>query len=232
MFTSVAEILDLQEELEYPDSDGEPMAESDFQLIPLIYAITALRIYFQDQLDVYVAGDMLLYYERGNPRAVVAPDVFVVVGAPKRRRRSYMLWREPKTPDFILEITSMSTAGQDQGIKKGLYAFLGVTEYFQFDPTADYLNPPLQGFRLEEGGYTPILPEASSNGRLQLYSETLGLYLELQNNEFRFIGPDGQRLLSPEELEAARLAEEAARKTAEARIAELEAQLRRLSGDE
>jgi Uma2 family endonuclease len=237
MFTSVAEILDLQEELEYPDSDGEPMAESDFQLIPLIYAITALRIYFQDRLDVYVAGDMLLYYEQANPKAVVAPDVFVVVGAPKRRRRSYLLWREPKAPDFILEITSMSTAGQDQRIKKGLYAFLGVTEYFQFDPTADYLNPPLQGFRLEEGRYIPIQPETSSNGTLRLYSEILGLYLELHGDEFRFVRLDGQKLLSAEELEAAhqaeaqaRRAEEAARQAAEARIAELEAELRRLSG--
>jgi Uma2 family endonuclease len=223
MFTSVAEILDLQEELEYPDSDGEPMAESDFQLIPLIYSITALRIYFQDRPDVYVAGDMLLYYEQGNRKAVVAPDVFVVFGAPKRRRRSYLLWREPKAPDFILEITSMSTAGQDQGIKKGLYAFLGVTEYFQFDPTADYLTPPLQGFRLEEGHYSPILPEASANGTLRLFSESLKLYLQLHNDEFRFISPDGQKLLSPEELEAAH-------KAAEARIAELETELRRLSG--
>jgi Uma2 family endonuclease len=222
MFTSVVEILERQEELEYPDSDGEPMAESDFQLIPLIYAITALRIYFQNHPDVYVAGDMLLYFEQGNPKAVVAPDVFVVMGAPKRRRRSYMLWREPKAPDFILEITSASTAGQDLGIKKGLYAYLGVTEYFQFDPTADYLNPPLQGLRLEDGRYVPILPQPSSNGTLRIYSETLRLYLELHNDEFRFTTPNGQRLLSAEESEAAR-------KTAEARIAELEAELRRLA---
>jgi Uma2 family endonuclease len=229
MFTNVAEILERQEELEYPDSDGEPMAESDFQLIPLIYAITALRMYFQERLDVYVAGDMLLYYEQGNPKAVVAPDVFVVIGAPKHRRRSYMLWREPKAPDFILEITSMSTAGQDQGLKKGLYAYLGVSEYFQFDPTADYLNPSLQGLRLEGGFYTPILPEEPSNGTLRLYSETVGLYLELRNGEFRFITPNGQRLLSAEELEIAHRTEETARKAAEARIAELEAQVRRLS---
>lgn len=231
MAMTLAEILGLQEELEYPDSDGEPMAESDFQLIPLIYAITALRIYFQDHPDVYVAGDMLLYFEQGNPKAVVAPDVFVVVGAPKRRRRSYMLWREPKAPDFILEITSASTAGQDLGIKKGLYAYLGVKEYFQFDPTADYLNPPLQGLRLEDGVYTPILPEPSSNGTLRLLSETLGLHLELHKDEFRFVGPDGQRLLSAEESEAARKAEAAARKLAEARIAQLEAKLRRLGAE-
>ncbi len=174
---------------------------------------------------------MLLYFEQGNPKAVVAPDVFVVVGAPKRRRRSYRLWREPKAPDFILEITSASTAGQDLGIKKGLYAYLGVKEYFQFDPTADYLNPPLQGLRLEDGVYTPILPEPSSNGTLRLFSETLGLHLELHKDEFRFVGPDGQRLLSAEESEAARKAEAAARKSAEARIAELEAKLRRLGAE-
>ena len=47
-----------------------------------------------------------LYYERGNPRAVVAPDVYVVVGAPEYLRDTYMLWNEPKGPDFVLEMTS------------------------------------------------------------------------------------------------------------------------------
>ena len=131
--------------VEYPSSDGLPMAESDFQRKPLTYAVEALGIYFQHRAEVYVSGNMFIYYEEGNLEAVVAPDVFVVLGTTKRDRASYMLWEEPKGPDFVLEITSRSTRTKDQGPKRGTYAFLGVREYFQYDPTHDYLVPALQG---------------------------------------------------------------------------------------
>ena len=47
--------------------------------------------------------DLLIYYREGT-RESVAPDVFVVLGAPNRPRHSYLLWKEPKGPDFVLEI--------------------------------------------------------------------------------------------------------------------------------
>ena len=68
----------------YPCSDDQPMAESEFQLVPMLYALSVLRRHFRYRGDVYVGGDMFLYHEEGNPRAVVAPDVFVVIGTPKR----------------------------------------------------------------------------------------------------------------------------------------------------
>ena len=148
--------------VDYPCSDGQPMAESDFQLKPLVYAITALQTHFLHQSQVYVAGDMFLYFKEGAPRAVVAPDVFVVVGAPKHKRMSYKLWEEPKAPDFVLEITSRSTRKEDQGRNREVYASLGVGEYWLFDPTGDYLAPRLQGFSLHAGEYRPL---ASSRSR-------------------------------------------------------------------
>lgn len=223
----------LKTEVEYPDSDGEPMAESDFQRTPLIYAVEALRIHFQDDPNVYVSGNMLLYYEEGNPQAVVAPDVFVVIGAEKRERSSYMLWREPKAPDFVLEITSKSTVSQDQGVKKGLYAFLGVAEYFQYDPTADYLEPPLQGYRLVNGNYEEIPPAAATGAQIVIHSNTLGLDLELAEGTFHYRDPaGGQILFSHEEAERARREAEARAQAAEARVAELEARLRALEADD
>jgi Uma2 family endonuclease len=225
----------------YPSSDGQPVAESDFQLQPLLYAVTTLRTYFQDRANVYVAGNMFIYYEEGNPEAVVAPDVFVVLGTTKRDRASYMLWEEPKGPDFVLEITSRSTRTKDQGPKRGTYAFLGVREYFQYDPTHDYLVPALQGARLVAGSYQALLPTTLPDGTLVLHSEVLGLDVRLEEGTLRFYDPDtGQKLLSHAEIEQARRAaeqarheaeeraerEEAARQAAEARIAELEARLR------
>ena len=236
--------------VDYPCSDGQPMAESDFQLEPLVYAITALRTHFHHRKKVYVAGDMFLYHEEGNPRAVVAPDVFVVVGAPVHKRMSYKLWEEPKAPDFVLEVTSRSTRKEDQGRKREVYASLGVGEYWLFDPTGDYLAPRLQGFRLHGAEYRPLPSVAMAGGGLSLHSEALGLDVRLDaEGELRFHDPEtGENLPAHAEETAAhrvtkaRLEEEAAahratkarleeedaaRRTTEARIAELEARLGR-----
>ena len=164
-------------EIEYPSSDGERVAESSFQLIPLFYAFDALRRRYAAREDVFVAPVLLLYYQEGNPAARVAPDVFVVLGAENRPRHTYQLWKEPKGPDFVLEITSASTRDRDQGPKRETYRQLGVREYFQYNPTRDYLDPPLQGLELIGGRYEPRPPEELTDGTLRLESKVLGLEL-------------------------------------------------------
>jgi Uma2 family endonuclease len=206
MPTSLNKILN---DIEYPDSDGLPMAESDAARDYLIYGTEALKLHFQNRSDVYVSGNLFIYYERGNPKAVVAPDVFVVFGIEDKQRLSYKVWEENnKLPSFILEITSKSTRSEDQGIKKGLYAYLGVREYFQYDPTSDYLKPSLQGLRLVDGNYFPISPRTDESS-LILFSEVLGLELRrLQDGSFRFYCPEtGERLGSLIEIEKSRQAE-------------------------
>lgn len=227
--------------IEYPDSDGLPMAESDFQRQSLIYAVEALRGHFRDREDVYVSGNLFIYYEEGNPKAVVAPDVFVVIGASNRDRPSYKLWNEPSGPDFVLEITSKSTRGEDQGVKRGIYAYLGVREYWQYDPTGDYLDPPLQGLQLIERNYWPLRAAIPAPDGFSVHSAVLDLDLRLEGGVLRFHDPrTGRKLLSYQEAEQARLAAEQAqqaaeanaareaalRQAAEARLAELEARLR------
>jgi Uma2 family endonuclease len=241
--------------VDYPNSDGLPMAESDFQRKSLTYAVEALDIYFQDRPDVYVSGNLFLYYREGDPHAVVAPDVFVVFGAVKRDRPSYKLWEEPKAPYFVLEITSKSTQSEDQESKPQTYAQLGVREYVQYEPTGDYLKPPLQGLHLVAGTYEPIPVSEHPEGRLVLYSAVLGLELHVEDGQLHFYAADtGQKLLTHREAEQARRQAEQARlqaehsrlqaeqarrqaeerasqeaalrQAAEARVAELEAQLR------
>jgi Uma2 family endonuclease len=222
--------------IEYPDSDGEPMAESDFQRKPLTYAVEALSIYFQNQPDVYVSGNLFIYFEEGNPQAQVAPDVFVVFGVEKRDRPSYFLWKEGKAPDFVLEITSKSTVSVDQGTKRGLYAFLGVQEYFQYDPVGDYLRPALRGLRLLGENYLPISETIKPDGSLILTSQVLGLDLSLTDEGLRFYSREkGEKLLTLQESEKARqeaiiraVESEEAHREALARIAELEAALNEL----
>ena len=213
--------------VDYPCSDGQPMAESGFQIKPLVYAFTVLQTHFLHQPQVFVAGDMFLYFKEGDPRAVVAPDVFVVIGAANHTRMSYKLWEEPKAPDFVLEITSRSTRAEDQGRKREVYASLGVREYWLFDPTGDWLAPRLQGFCLHEGEYRPLPTVALVHRGLSLHSEALGLDVRLdEEGRLRFHDPEtGEDLPAHAEETAAhrvtkaRLEEEAAaRRATEVRL--------------
>ena len=220
-------------DIDYPDSDGLPMAESDAARDYLIYGVEALSIYFQNQSEVYVSGNLFIYYEEGNPKAVVAPDVFVVFGVEKKKRLSYKVWQENhKIPDFVLEITSKSTASEDRGNKRGLYAYLGVKDYFQYDPTADYLTPPLQGFSLHDGNYWPISSRETEEG-LAIFSQVLGLELHWFNNgEMRFVNPiNGDRLLSFLEMDQARQQAEQEKRLEQQKNLKLAEKLRELGID-
>ena len=151
----------------YPSADDRPMAESDAQLATMLYLLTALRLRYRDRADVFVGGDLFVYYEQGNPAAVVAPDVMVVFGADKREddpRESYKLWEEPTGPDFVLEVTSPSTWLVDRDEKRALYASLGVREYWLYDPRGERVAGRLRGMRLVGGGYRELAPKASLPG--------------------------------------------------------------------
>ena len=216
----------------YPTSDGQPMAESGIHGECMMYVTNALRRWFAKRggADVCVGMNNFLYYERGNPRAVVAPDVYVVVGAPAGLRDTYMLWNEPKGPDFVLEVTSKSTRRDDERRKRDVYAALGVREYFLYDPRAEYLVPPLQGFRLRDGEYR-ALPgvTALSNRGVSVASEVLGLELR-DDREARMVRlrdlETGEDLPTYEESERAR-EEEASARQREAEARQREAATRR-----
>ena len=194
-------IEQLDTELFYPDSDGLPMAESDPARDYLLYGVEALGLYFQDRADVYVSGNLFIYYKRGVPDAVVAPDVFVIFGVENKKRRSYKAWEEDgKLPAFVLEITSKTTQENDEEDKPKKYQSLGVLEYFQYDPTGDYLRPQLKGVRLVGNCYQAIVGHFSGE-TFSLHSQTLGLDLRLTDGELRFYEPEtDKRLLSPVEL--------------------------------
>ena len=215
--------------IDYPTSDGKPLAENDAQARAILYAFGALRVHYEARSDVYVSADLLIYYEEGNPRVSVAPDVFVVFGVEDRMRGNYKVWEEGKGPDFVLEVASPGTWREDVGPKRSVYARLGVREYFLYDPTGEHLTPRLQGHRLEDGVYERLCAVESIDRTLAMRSEVLGLELRAKGGgEMRFHDPaTGEDLLSHGEEHAARLEEAAAYRTAlaraEARIAELEA---------
>ncbi len=223
--------------IEYPESDGKPVGETDVHRREILHTIETLERHFRDAPDIYVSGNLMFYYEEGNPAAVVSPDVFVVKGVRKGLRRTYKLWDEGVAPCVVIEMTSRSTRLEDKGNKRALYAQLGVREYFLFDPLGEYLKPPLQGFILVDGEYV-ALPFESDGG---IISRELGLKLYRDETVLRLFDlASGREVVRTEDLsdvlqqtlaraqqaeEQARLAAEQARLAAEqARLAAEQAQ--------
>jgi Uma2 family endonuclease len=214
--------------MEYPESDGKPLGETDTHRREILAIIAMLEQFFAANADVYISGNLMLYYEEGNPSAVVSPDVFVVKGVPKKERRTYKLWEERQSPAVVFEITSRSTRLEDKGNKRELFAMLGVREYFLFDPLAEYLKPPLQGFVLE--GNELVSMESEADG--SLISQELGLRIYRDGSYLRLIElATGQPLLRLAELDAARRAAEDRARAAEEEIERLRAELARLRGE-
>ncbi|MGE0087093.1 MAG: Uma2 family endonuclease [Desulfococcaceae bacterium] len=216
----------------YPESDGEPMGETQIHVIAIIHLYLALEHFFRTRPDVYTVADMLMYYEKGNPKAFKVPDVMVVKGVEKHMRRIFRVWEEKAGPCVIFEITSKSTADGDIS-KTGLYASLGVREYFLFDPLEEYLESSFQGFRLDGIMYSPIAPEKDGS----FFSRELGLFLKREGHLLRAVDPETGRAvpsfneaiyMAGEEAQRAdkaerRAEEEARRAEEEARRAEEEA---------
>lgn len=232
--------------VEYPESDGKPMGETDLHIDWIIRIRDILRRRYRSQ-RVYVASDMIVYYREGAPMEMVVPDGFVVLDCEPHRRRTFKVWEEGKAPHVVFEVTSRSSKHEDEVFKPHIYARLGVQEYFIYDPSAEYLTPPLQGFRLEQGGYWRIEPDESGalacqalGLRICLEGDNLALY-DLRTGELQRTDAEAERLAREAEQRArqeeqrarqeeqrARQEERAAREAAEARVAELQAEVERL----
>ena len=217
----------------YPETDGEPLPDGMHQA-PLYRAIVStLEIHFRDRPDTMVNGNNFIYYEEGNPRRHISPDCFVAFDvdvAALLERNVYLLWEVGKAPDFVLEIASESTGATDTGSKRIRYAAIGCGEYWLYDATGgDYYGGPLEGGYLgNDGRYHSYELYRESDGMVWGYSPALGLDLCWVDGRLRFYNPAAELWL-PNFTETTDLLAErsAALQTAEARIAQLEAELRR-----
>ena len=217
--------------IEYPSSDGEPMSENQWQYVAMTDTVSALANHFIQRDDVFVAGDLLVYYRMNDNSTRVAPDVFVVFGAAgKHFRDSWIVWREGRAPDFVMEVASPSTWQRDAAEKRDIYAEMGVSEYWRFDPTGDCFTPELVGERLAGGEYQPIPLETDGEGILRGRSEVLALDICARPGlELRLYDPEsGQWLRTHRESEEALQAAEAGKQAAEEEVRRLREQLRDL----
>ena len=132
-----------------------------------------------------VCSNLFLHYQRGDRGAALVPDLFVAMRAPPRKGRpSYKLWEDP-LPELMMEMLADGTSANDVGLKRRTYAYLGVREFWLFDPEGFELSVPLAGYRLRAGRYQPVAADAA--GRLR--SEVLGFDLHVRAGELRFGDP-------------------------------------------
>lgn len=209
----------------------EPPLESYLHLQQMMLLLNCLDWLWRDRQDYFAAGNLTIYYSTRKLKSedFRGPDFFVVLGAEKRPRKSWMVWEEGgRYPNVIVELLSDSTAKSDRELKKGIYQTIFRTpEYFWFSP--DTLE--FQGFVLTGGLYKPIVP----NNQGQLWSDQLQLFLGIYGEQLRFFSPKGELVATPAEAaEAEQQRASAERQRADAeyqRNEKLAAKLRELGID-
>ena len=230
----------------YPETDGMPLPDGETQSPIFVAILGMLTGFFAKIRGARVNGDTFIYYIEGNPRRSVSPDCYVVLGlsdeviASIERRNSYLVWEVGKLPDFILEIGSESTGSVDLGSKRDLYAEIGMPEYWRYDPTGgDYYGEPLVGERLVDGEYQRLPLRYEDDGSVWGHSDALNMDLRWVDGELRFRDSvSGEWLRTYQEhqeraesAEAQIQAERDERVRAEGRVAEMEAEVRRMRGE-
>ncbi|MEH2055082.1 MAG: Uma2 family endonuclease [Nostoc sp.] len=177
--------------IEYPSSDGEPLAESYLHLYAILTTLEVIKQYLAGR-QATVLADQFLYYAQGFPKLRVAPDVMVILDVPPGGRDNYKVWEEGQVPQVVFEMTSQGTQKQDQEQKKNLYEQLGILEYWLFDPKGEWIEEKLRGYRLEDETYQLI-----TDG----ISQPLGLTVAVEGELLGFYRLDtGEKLLTPTEL--------------------------------
>jgi Uma2 family endonuclease len=191
-----------QPEIDYPDSDGQPMAENTEQFKWIVTIEGGLEAIYRDQADVFVAGDLLWYPVKGNNKIRVAPDAVVAFGRPKGRRGSYKQWEEGGVaPQVVFEILSPGNWPAEMAEKFVFYETYGVLEYYVYDP--DTID--LKGWRRVGEKLQPI---AGMDGWT---SPLLNVRFELSSGALKLIGPDGRPFATyVEVVEQAELAQQRA----------------------
>lgn len=211
----------------YPESDGKPMADNTKQFHWILYLYEGIASLFQNDPNVFVAGDLLWYPVEGDNQTRVAADVMVVFGRPKGHRGSYLQWKEENiAPQVVFEVLSPSNTVGEMVEKFRFYERYGVEEYYLYDPD----RGKLEGWVRAGEGLQPI---EQMEGWV---SPRLGVTFSLEGADLVLKAPDGEPFLSYGELQAQRLLAlqeaEAERQRAEAERQRAEAERQRAEAAE
>ena len=218
--------------LEFNPDAPEPLPDGMFQYPVFAEVLAVLDAHLNtlgEPESIFRSSNTFICYDRTNLNVRVGPDFYVAfdVEAPAiMERLIYLPWEAGKPPDFVLEIASESTGNQDTGNKRDIYARIGVGEYWRFDSTGgDFYGEPLMGEELVNGEYRPMESTTATDGVLKGYSPALRLWLCWHEGMLKFYDDrTASYLMNLPDTQAA-LGE------AQARIRQLEENLRRAQGE-
>ena len=216
----------------YEEPDGPAGAEDGMQQeLPIDIIKGSLRERYRAREDVFVSNLVFVSYDRTNGNARVQPDLFIAfdvdAAAIRENLPNFWIWETGKVPDFVMEVASPSTAGNDRGRKRDLYARLGVTEYWRFDPTGgDLYGQPLIGERLTGGEYVPFELDARPGSFSRAHSDLLDVDFYWDSaTGFDVLDPaTGKTIFPPVAEREARQASETQRDEAQAHARQAETQ--------
>ena len=191
-------VVSADEEIYYPDTDETIMPEGIQHFLLSVHLASILLAFFASRRDAKVFGNVMLYYEEGNPRKVVSPDLMVCFGLEDFPKRVYKLWEEKVVPSVVIEFASNTTWLNDVSTKLALYQKLNVKEYYIYDVEYDNLPESLLAYRLIDDELTHIEVESK-----RILSESLGLELVDTGETLRFFNPQtNEFLMTMEEMTA------------------------------
>ena len=212
----------------YPYEDDEPMAATGFHAEQIVTLADQFFRYFEIDAYIFVGIDTFIYYREGDRTKVVAPDIYIVLGASKfPQRRSFYTWSEGAAPSVVFEFLSDATARQDRDEKVPLYLVdIGVQEYFIHQPDMER-TAEFRGWRRgPSGDIVEIVPDAEGG----LFSETLNLYFRWAEDPVTAVRllrpylPDGTPITTSREDKALKEEAEEQRQVAEEQRQEAEEQ--------
>jgi Uma2 family endonuclease len=194
----------------------EPELETDFHRDQIDLLLRLMKWIWRDRNDIYCSGNTTVYYDQAQrtTRNFRGPDIYVVLDADPRQRKSWMIWKEGgRYPNLVIELLSPATARVDRTTKKELYQNIWrLPNYIWFHPE----TMEFKGFRLVNDRYEEIQPTHAG----WLWLDQLELFLGIQDRTLRLFTATGEMLLFEEEaarleIEQERSARETAQKQAE-----------------
>ena len=193
----------------------EDAMEQNLEIAEILGIFRARFTDFNRRPDVFLDNETYICYDPGNLNVRISPDIYLAFGVDARAirpRKLYLPWEVGKPPDLALEVALESTAGEDVNRKPHIYATVGISEYWRFDPTrGEYHGTPLYGGLLDDGKYRAVDLTTEPDGILKGYSPTLELSLCHDDGWPRLYDPaTGTYLEGWREVWQARLAAEQA----------------------
>ena len=206
-------------QINYPESDGQPMADNTLQYRWIVTIQGGIDALFKDNPDVFVAGDLLWYPVESNSKIRVAPDVMVVFNRPKGDRGSYLQWQENNIiPQVVFEILSPENTLTEMAKKWQFYNKYGVEEYYLYDPD----KKDFSGWLREENNLEVI------DNINNWISPKLKIKFVMGENELEIYRPDGEKFVSYVELETQKQLAQEQLKQETQRVQRLAAKLKEL----